>query len=504
MTLQTIGLTKSFGGVAAVDHVDFEARPGEIHGLLGENGAGKSTFIKLLAGVLRPDSGGMLLQGEPIRHGRGRQGSAPDIGAIFQELSLIPDLTVAENLWVGQEPLTRLGGISARRLRRKAEALFEELGIHGIDVNRPVRALSVADRHLVETAKVLAARPRVVIFDETTSALGPNETKWLVERARKVAGAGGIVVFISHRLGEVREIADCVTVFRGGRSVGFRTREDYSEDDLVTLMLARKLDRFFPPPESESNSEANGPAMRVRGLADGRRLQGVDLDLQQGEILGIGGLQGQGQAQLLLALYGAHSIKQGTIELMGKATRMRRVRDALFGEVRVALVPEDRRNQGLLLDKSVRENISLAVLPDLARFGVVDSRKEREVVDDAIDRFQIVARDREQQVRWLSGGNQQKVVIAKLLLTDARVLLLYDVTRGVDVGTKQQIFSLMRSLAARGCSILFYSTDASELVNMCDRIAVMADGRIVATLGGESLTEANLVRAAVQGTVEHV
>jgi ribose transport system ATP-binding protein len=269
-------------------------------------------------------------------------------------------------------------------------------------------------------------------------------------------------------------------------------------------MLARKLDRFFPPPESESDSESNGPALRVRGLADGRKLQGVDLDLQQGEILGIGGLQGQGQAQLLLALYGAHSIKQGTIELMGKATRMRRVRDALFGEVRIALVPEDRRNQGLLLDKSVRENISLAVLPDLARFGVVDSRKEREVVDDAIDRFQIVARDREQQVRWLSGGNQQKVVIAKLLLTDARVLLFYDVTRGVDVGTKQQIFSLMRSLAARGCSILFYSTEASELVNMCDRIAVMADGRIVATLGGESLTEENLVRAAVQGTVEHV
>jgi ribose transport system ATP-binding protein len=471
---------------------------------LGENGAGKSTFIKLLAGVLRPDSGEITLDGEPLVHGRRqRHGTSPAVGAVFQELSLIPDLTVAENVWIGREPLSPIGGISVRRLRQRTDALFADLGIDGIESSRQVRNLSVAERHLVEIAKVLSTRPRVVIFDESTSALGPSETEWLLRRARQVAAAGGIVLFISHRLAEVQAIADCVTVFRGGRSVGFRTREEYSEDELVTLMLARKLERFFPPKLGHTDATSETPALRVRGLTDDRRLSGVDFDLGVGEILGLGGLQGQGQAQLLLALYGAHPIKRGTVEIMGRPTHMRRIHDALFGSVRVALVPEDRRNQGLLLDKSVRENVSLAVLPDLARMGVVDKHKERTMVERAIAQFQIVARNAEQQVRWLSGGNQQKVVIAKLLLTDARLLLLYDVTRGVDVGTKEQIFTLMRSLAARGYSMLFYSTDASELINMCDRIAVMAEGQIVATLSGEGLTEENLIRAAVQGTVEH-
>jgi ribose transport system ATP-binding protein len=487
-------LTKSFGGVVAVRAIDFRAEPGQIHGLLGENGAGKSTFIKLLAGVLRADAGEIHLGDELLAYRTRRSGSS-SVAAVFQELSLIPDFTVAENIWIGQEPLNRLGGVSTRRLRRKTRELFEELGIEGINPDREVRLLSVADRHLVETAKALSGSPQVIILDETTSALGPRETEWLIGRARMLADEGRIVLFISHRLAEVRDVADCITVLRGGENVGTRVRGEYEEGDLIALMLARRLAAFFPAKDWQPSE---GVALKVRGLGDGYRLRGVDLDLHEGEILGIGGLQGQGQAQLFLTLYGAHPMREGSIELMGKPVRIRKVRDALSAQIGLALVPEDRRRQGLLLSKPLRENITLAVLDRLSRFGVIDRKREAASVAGAIKRLQIVARDPEQEVQWLSGGNQQKVLIAKLLMTNARILLLFDVTRGVDVGTKPQIFGFMRELVSKGYSILFYSTDASELEHMADRVAVMAEGRIVTTLDGARLNEETILRAAVQ------
>ena len=492
--LTTSGLTKSFGGVVAVNAIDFRAEPGQIHGLLGENGAGKSTFIKLLAGVLRADEGEIHLGGELLGYRTGRTRSS-HVAAVFQELSLVPDFTVAENIWIGQEPLNRIGGVSTRRLRRKTRALFEELEIEGINPDREVRLLSVAERHLVEAAKALSAAPHVIILDETTSALGPRETEWLLRRARMLADAGRIVLFISHRLAEVRDVADCITVLRGGENVGTRVRGEYDEDDLIRLMLARRLETFFPPKDWQPS---DGVALKVRGLGDGYRLRGVDLDIHEGEILGIGGLQGQGQAQLFLTLYGAHPMREGSIELMGKPVRIRRVRDALSAQIGLALVPEDRRRQGLLLTKPLRENITLAVLEHLARFGVIDRKRELAAVNDAIKRFHIVAQGPEQEVQWLSGGNQQKVLIAKLLMTNAHILLLFDVTRGVDVGTKPQIFGFMRELAGKGYSILFYSTDATELAHMTDRVAVMAEGRIVTTLDGSRLSEEAILRAAVQ------
>jgi ribose transport system ATP-binding protein len=476
---------KSFGGVVAVNDVDFRAEPGQIHGLLGENGAGKSTFIKLLAGVLRADAGEMRLGDDLLGYGTGRSRSTR-VAAVFQELSLVPDFTVAENIWIGQEPLNRIGGVSTRALRKKTRALFRELEIEGINPDREVRLLSVAERHLVETAKALSASPQVIILDETTSALGPKETEWLLGRARMLADAGRIVLFISHRLAEVADVADCITVFRGGVNVGMRVRGEYEEDDLIALMLARRIATFFPTKDWTPSVDV---ALRVRGLGDGYRLRGVDLDIHQGEILGVGGLQGQGQAQLFLTLYGAHPMREGSIELMGKPVRIRSVRDALSAQVGLALVPEDRRRQGLLLTKPVRENVTLAVLGQLARFGVIDKKREYHAVDSAIRRFQIVARDQEQEVQWLSG---------KLLMTNARILLLFDVTRGVDVGTKPQIFDFMRELAGKGYSILFYSTDASELAHMADRVAVMAEGSIVTTLQGSRLNEEAILRAALR------
>jgi ribose transport system ATP-binding protein len=496
--LETIGLTKAFGGVVAVKDVNFVAKAGEIHALLGENGAGKSTFIKLIVGALRPDAGEVRIGGLPLEAGASRR-RVGGVRAVFQELSLVPDLTVAENVWIGCEPRNRLGGVPRRAMERDTVDLFDELGLDVINPRREIRLLSVAERHIVETVKALATRPQVIIFDETTSALGPTETEWLVARARTLAAEGRIVLFISHRLAEVREVADRVTVFRGGENVGVRTRAEYDEDELVTLMLARKLERFYPDRDWQPGSTVS---LRMRGLEDGHKLNGVDLDLHEGEILGIGGLQGQGQTQLFLSLYGVYPLRSGEVEIMGEPARIRSVRDALHGDVSLALVPEDRHRQGLLLTKSIRENVTLPVLNKVARFGVIDRGREKTVVDDVIKRFQIVARDQDQQVRWLSGGNQQKVLIAKYLLSDARILLLFDVTRGVDVGTKPQIFNFMRELAHQGYSVLFYSTDAAELVHMANRVAVIADGRVVATLEGSALTEERLLRAAVQG--EHI
>jgi ribose transport system ATP-binding protein len=494
--LETRALTKAFGGVVAIDGVDFTAQTGEVHGLLGENGAGKSTLVKMLSGVVQPDAGEILFQGHPLdtAHARVRRGGAR-VGVVFQELSLIPDLTVAENVWIGREPLTRLGVVSMRAMRRNAAQLFTELGIEGIDVAQEVRLLSVADRHLVETAKVLSAQPEIVIFDEATSALGPGETSWMIERARALAGDGRVVIYISHRLGEIKAVSDRVTVLRGGRNVGLRTREQFDDDDLVALMAGRQVQRLYPV---KIRTATDRIALKVRDLRAGRRLRGVDLDLREGEILGVGGLQGQGQTQLFLALYGVLRAERRDVEVFGEPTRVHNVRDALGARTPIALVPEDRRNQGLLLPKSVGENLTLSVLDRISRLGVIDRRRERQLVEEAIERLRIGVGGADQAVRWLSGGNQQKVVIAKLLLTEARILLLYDLTRGVDVGTKAQIFELMRELAQQGYAMLFYSTDASELVNVADRVAVMLDGRVNTILEGAALSEEAIVRAAVR------
>ena len=493
VTLEARGLSRAFGGVKAVEQVDFEAYAGEVHALLGENGAGKSTFIKMMAGVVTPDAGEIRYDGEVLQasEARARRGGAL-IGIVFQELSLVPDLTVAENVWIGHEPTTTLRTVSRRTLRAKTRELFEQLSIVGLDPDREVRFLSVADRHMVETAKMLSTDPKIVIFDEATSALAPSETDWMLARMRSLADAGRVVLMISHRMAEVRAVADRVTVFRNGRNVGVRTREEYDEQEILSLMLARKIEQLYPEKQSHATERI---ALRVRGLESGRSLQGVDLDLREGEVLGIGGLQGQGQGPLFSALYGMIRAK-GQVSTRSGPITVKRAGDTLHAEYAMALVPENRK-EGLILTKSLRENLSLPILDKLTRFGVVNRGRERTLVADAIERLQIATQSQDQQVRWLSGGNQQKVALARVLLTGAKILLLQDPTRGVDVGTKAQIFVLIRQLVAEGHSVLFYSTDATELVNVADRVAVMREGRVSAVLEGDQLTEDEILRWAV-------
>jgi len=492
-TLEVRDLAKSFGGVVALDGANFDVEAGEVHALLGENGAGKSTFIKILTGVVRADSGRVLYRGEPLELEGPRRAEELTIGAVFQELSLVPDLSVAENVWFRREPLTFIGTIASGRMLRQTRVLLDEMGLQDIDPEREVRSLSVAERQLVEIAKVLSEEPPVMILDEATSALSPKEVSWVLRRARESADRGAAVIFISHRLAEVREVADRITVFRNGRDVGTRLSNEYDDDELVELMLDRKVGRLYPPKEDARTERL---ALKVRDLRSDHRLRGVDLDLREGEILGIGGLQGQGQPQLLLSLCGLARAR-GSVEVFGRPEKVH-ARSRARGEATLALIPEDRRTQGLLLPMSIRENVTLPVLARIAKFGLIDRKRERRLAEEAIQRLNVVARDADQEVMELSGGNQQKVVIAKMLLTEAKVLLLHDLTRGVDVGSKAEIYKLLRELTHDGYSFLFYSTDVTELINIADRVAVMFDGRVNTILEGDHLTEERVLHASVR------
>jgi ribose transport system ATP-binding protein len=491
--LEAIGISKRYGGVLALNKMHFAADGGEVHAILGENGAGKSTFIQILSGAITADEGALKVGGAPYGPRSPREARDTGINPVFQELSLIPDLTVAENIFFGTEPLSGLGTISQRDLNRKAEALFESLGLAPMAPQVPVRTLPIGDRQLIEIVKGLARDPTILILDEATSALLPREVDWLLGKARERAASGKLVLYISHRMDEVRRVADRITVLRNGETVGTETTSALSDGDIVSMMLGRRLDRLFPERKPTATARI---ALKVTDLKVGHQLRGVSFDLSEGEVLGVAGLQGHGQRELFMSLFGAER-SEGQIEVWGKPVVVRGPRHALSKAIGMALLPEDRRHQGLLLGKPVRENVVLAALARITKWGLVDPRKETRLVDGAVTQLRIKAGSIEQPVGTLSGGNQQKVVLAKLLATEARILLFFDPTRGVDVGTKAEIFSQMRDLAARGFAILFFSTDLAELANVADRTLVMSYGRIAATLAGKAMTEDAILSATL-------
>ncbi len=492
LALRCTGLTKRYPGVLALDRLDFLAQAGQVHAILGENGAGKSTFIKCLGGSVIADAGEVELDGTTVAIGSPADARKRGIEVAYQELSLVPDLTVAENIWLRRARPTRLRTLPRGELRARTRALLERLDAPAIDPDFRVRYLSLAERQVVEVVSALAGDPKIVIFDESTASLPADETRWALGLARRLAGEGRLVLFISHRLPEIRQVADWVTILRDGRSVVSATVGELTDGQMVEAMLGRKPQRLYPPREVAPTDRIN---LALAGVSVGERLSDIALELHEGEILGIGGLQGQSQSTLLAALFGLVRYR-GTVMVSGRRARIRSPRDAFRAGIGIALIPEDRRNQGLLGPKTVGENIVLPILSRLTSRGLLSGRRQDEVVRDAIARLHIRASGPDQPVMTLSGGNQQKVVIAKLLQVGARVLLFHDVTRGIDVGTKAQIFELARRLAAGGHSILFYSSDNQELVHMCDRVMVLSRGRVAAMLGEGELSEENIVRAA--------
>jgi ribose transport system ATP-binding protein len=491
-----VDIRKTFGGVQALIGASLSAAPGEVHALVGENGAGKSTLIKALGGRLRPDSGVIEIKGRPVAFARPEDAHAYGVRTVFQELTLLPWMTVAENLLIGREPRGPLGLIRRRRTEQEAEALLAGVGVDHIDPLALVEDLSLAERQVIEIVRAINAGPEILLLDEPTSSLVEREVKWLFGQIRKLRDAGVCVIFTSHRWNEIRDIADRITVFRGGRHVGTFTEID--ESDAVTLMTGRRVEALYPPLPPLASSE---PALAVANLA-GRRVSEVSFTLKRGELLGVGGLAGHGHRELFFQLFGAERATSGTIAVNGRRVKLRSPRDAVRRGVGLALVPEDRKAEGLLLSVSVRNNLSLSILGRVSHGGVLRFGLERRLAQDIVSRLKVRTPSLGHPVGSLSGGNQQKVLIGRWLLAEPRILLLYDVTRGVDVATKHELYELIVELAAQGHSILFYSSDAEELARLSHRVLVMREGRIAAELKAPDITAERVVAAAVRDSVD--
>mgnify|MGYP001175625356 CR=1 FL=1 len=493
--IEALEVSKYYGGVTALDKVNFSCRPGSIHALIGENGAGKSTLIKILTGVVTPDSGTLKVDGQPASLTSPVDAGQLGIVPVFQELSLLPDLTVAENIFITNPPRNRLGLIDRKAINRQTHQLFDSFGFHHLDPEALITELPLAQRQMVEIATALSRQPRLLILDEGTSALTLRDVKLVFQVLEKMRNENRSVVFISHRMDEIEEIADTITIFRDGRHVGVFPAGTVSHDDMVHMMIGRKLEQVFPDKPTHKMEET--PLLAVKDLGWEHLLHDINFSLNQGEILGLGGLDGQGQGELLFALFGVLRNLRGEILIDGQPTKIKSPAAASEAGIGLALIPEDRKTEGLLLPMSVGNNITMSTLDRWARLGILNNRQEKAAIQRMVEQLKIKTASTRIPVGSLSGGNQQKVVIAKWLLTEARILLLYDLTRGIDVGTKQEVYQLMRSLADQGVGILFFSTELPELVGMCDRVLVLYEGKISRELKSDDITEENLVAAAL-------
>ena len=493
------GVSKRYGGVRALEGVDLTAHRGSIHAVLGENGAGKSTLIKIIAGVVQPDAGTLAIDGMVRTLPDPQAANAAGVVCVFQELSLLPDLSVADNIAITNPP-RRFGLIDGRAQRRHAERLLARVGCEDINPLTLVRDLPLSRRQMVEIAKALGRAPRLLILDEATSALTSADVEKAYAILLGLRDEGLGLLYISHRMHEIEHLADTCSVFRNGRHIETFAQGARSPADIVHMMIGRDIRSTYPPkPGYRANTT---PALEVTDIAWAGRLHGINMRVGRGEIVGLGGLDGQGQRDLLLALFGVLRGVSGTVAIDGLARAVASPAAAKDKRIGMALIPEDRKTEGLMLPMSVAENITLAALSDLTRGPVIDRGREDAGIADMIGKLRIKAGDPALPVATLSGGNQQKVVIAKWLLTRPRIVLLCDPTRGIDVGTKQEIYQLLRDLADAGTAVVLYSTDYDELVGCCDRVLILYDGRVVRELVGEAITGPAIVAASLNITPE--
>ncbi|MFO1144132.1 MAG: sugar ABC transporter ATP-binding protein [Amaricoccus sp.] len=489
------GISKRYGGVRALEGASLPVTAGRIHAILGENGAGKSTLIKIMAGVVAPDEGRMLRDGQEVRFPSPAAANAAGIACIFQELSLVPDLSVADNIAISDPP-RRFGLIDARRQRLLAEEALARAGATDIHPRALVKDLPLSRRQLVEIAKALARNPRILILDEATSALTAADVRRVFEVLKRLRAEGMALLYISHRMQEITELADECSVFRNGRHVATYPAGSRSDAEVVEMMIGREVSSVFPPKPAPVSLDTP-PAVEVRGLGWTERLRDVSLAIRPGEVVGLGGLDGQGQRELLLALFGVLRGMSGEVRVAGRPVTITGPARAREPDIGMALIPEDRKTEGLMLPMSVRDNLSLASLDRLAPTGVIDRAAEADANARMAKLVDIRAASLDIPVGALSGGNQQKVVIAKWLMREPRIILLNDPTRGIDVGTKQELYQLLGRLADAGAAILFYSTDYAELIGCCQRVLVMYDGRIRHEFAGDGITEHALVASAL-------
>ena len=490
--LRLEGISKSFPGVRALHNVHMEVRRGEVHALLGENGAGKSTLMKILSGAYARDEGEIFWQGQPITIHNPREAQDLGIGIIYQEFNLVPQLSIAENVWISREPFRnrRLQWLDWAEMRRKTQALLDELHLP-LDPKRPVAGLGVAQQQMVEIAKALSLDAKLLIMDEPTSALTETEIKQLFAAIRRLRDRGVAVVFISHHMDEVFEICDRGTVLRDGEYIATVDLAGKTEDDIIRLMVGRNLDQQYPKVSARRGEEA----LRVEGLNRKGVLHDISFSAYTGEILGVAGLVGAGRTELMRAVFGADPIDSGRIAIFGQETDIKSPQTAI--RAGIGLLPEDRKQQGLVLMLSVLHNMSMASLDKLTSHVFLRLGDERKQASGFVDKLRIMTPGVQQQVQFLSGGNQQKVVLAKWLASQSKILIFDEPTRGIDVGAKVEVYNLMNSLVENGVAVIMVSSEMPELLGMSDRILVMHEGSITAELSRQEATQEKVLAAAM-------
>ncbi|MBD3288285.1 ATP-binding cassette domain-containing protein [candidate division KSB1 bacterium] len=488
-------INKDFSGVQVLYDVDFEMSAGEVMALMGENGAGKSTLMKILAGVHTDWQGSILIEGEKHRFKNTKDAEQAGISIIYQELNLVQELSVAENIFLGREPAAFGGMINYPKMNRMAHEITDELNLN-VDVRTPIAQLRVGQQQLVEIAKALSLNARILIMDEPSSALSDTETEILFRVIRQLIRRNVAVIYISHRMGEVFEIADRVTVLRDGHLVGVRSAKEVQRQELISMMVGRDFDQFFVKESAPQDEVALEVNRLTRKTIDGKYLiKDVTFRVRKGEQFGIAGLLGAGRTELLEAIFGADFLQtSGEVKINGQHIDYSSPEKTILAGL--SLITEDRKGNGLVLGMSVEQNMTLAALREIVRYGMLSKSREKSVTGRFTHRLSINVSDMKNPIETLSGGNQQKVLLAKWLLTNPRILLLDEPTRGIDVGAKHEIYELLSELSKQGITIIIVSSELTELLSICDRIMVMREGTVSAILEHEEASQEKIMDAA--------
>lgn len=492
--LEMKNISKSFGGTHALNGIDFELELGEVHALLGENGAGKSTLIKVLGGIHQPDSGTILINGTEVKMQNVHAAQAAGIGIIHQEIVLVPYLSVSENIFLGRELTNKFGLKDTNSMNEQARKMVQALGLE-IDVTKPVGQLSIAQQQMVEIVKAISFNVRILVMDEPTSSLSDDEVEKLFATIERLKKNNVSIIYISHRMEELFRISDRVTVIRDGTYVGTVTTKDTDVDELVTMMVGRSLQKYYIRNYTMQDKEV----LRVENLSKKGVFENISFTVHKGEILGFSGLVGSGRSEIMTAIFGGYGYDSGTVYLNGNKVIFKNTAQAISNGV--AMVPEDRKKQGLILINSVGYNITLSSLKYIMNGLLVSKAKKQRIIEKYIAELNVKAASQSIAVSSLSGGNQQKVVLAKWLATKPQLLILDEPTRGVDVGAKSEIYAIMNRLANEGMAIILVSSELPEIINMCDNVCVLREGRIVGRLSKGELDQENIMKYATGGAV---
>lgn len=494
MNIEMKGIDKSFGTNQVLKSAGFLLKDGEVHALMGENGAGKSTLMKILTGVYTRDAGTVLVDGKEVIYKNPQEAEKAGIVFIYQELNVLFDLTVEENLFMSKEITKGFGICDKKAMRAKAQEMMDKMGVN-IPVTAPMSELSVGQQQMVEICKALMVDAKVLIMDEPTAALTQSETKVLFEVIRSLKAKGVSIVYISHRMEEIFELCDRITILRDGTYIDTKYIKDITMDDIVQMMIGRTIGERYPKRDVKIGEEV----LRVEGLTSGKMFKDINFSVRAGEVLGVSGLMGAGRTEIMNAIFGNLPLQTGKIYIEGKEVTIKNPGQAI--EAGIGFITEDRKTEGLLLEKSIAENIEIANLKKVSKNFVLNKAKQKDLVQKGIEEFRIRCFGPDHECNNLSGGNQQKVVLAKWIYTDPKILILDEPTRGVDIGAKKEIYSVINDMTARGVAVIMVSSELPEVLGMSDRIAVVHEGRITGIIDAATADQAKVMTLATGGTL---